>query len=199
MRWLASWQSPVDPPQVAVETPPPAPCWISPLQPVDDMEALAMEHPDEGGSNLNINGLTARTSKALARFESLVEKRGGTFLLTSAYRPIAYQGHLRDVWYKWVYELKDNSDPACVDLKAQVGDEFARHGLLLSQHPVPVSDHTLGIGFDAAITLPVIKTKRARRPIPVSVDRIARLSGVVRPDVRHDPVHFRLIGARKVS
>jgi hypothetical protein len=63
---------------------------------------------------------------------------------------------------------------------------------------VPVSDHTLGIGFDAAITLPLIKSKRGRR-IPVSVDRIARLSGVARPDIRHDPVHYRLIGARRVS
>jgi hypothetical protein len=82
-----------------------------------------------------------------------------------------------------------------VDLKASVGEEFTRHSLLLTQHPVTVSDHTLGIGFDAAITLPVITSKRARRN-RVSLDRIARLSGVVRPDVRRDPVHFRLIGGR---
>jgi hypothetical protein len=116
-RWLSSWESPIDPPQVAIETPPPPACWISPLQSVDDPQALAMEHPEEGGSNLNVDGLTARTSKALTRFESLVQARGGTFLLTSAYRPASYQGHLRDVWYKWVYELKDNNDPACVGLR----------------------------------------------------------------------------------
>jgi hypothetical protein len=194
---LSSWQSsPVEPPQVVVEAPPPPPCWISPLQDIQDPQAQAMEENTDGLSNLNLDGLTARTSKALARFENAVETRGGTFVLTSAYRPATYQSHLRDVWYKWVYELKDNNDPACVDLKAQVGQEFVHHGLLLSQHPVPVSDHTLGIGFDAAITLPRIAAGKRRRPVKVSVDRIARLSGVSRPDIRRDPVHFRLIGGR---
>jgi hypothetical protein len=195
-RWLSSWQTPVDAPQVAIEAAPPPPCWISGLQPIEDQQALAMEDSTEGLSNLNLDGLTPRTSKALARFENLVQARGGNFVLTSAYRPATYQAHLRDVWYKWVYELKDNNDPACGDLKAQVGEEFTRHGLLLSQHPVPVSDHTLGIGFDAAVTLPTVAIGKRRRRVKVSVDRIARLSGVVRPDVRRDPVHFRLIGGR---
>ncbi len=147
---------------------------------------------EDGGSPLNLQGLTARTSKALSRFENLVEARGGSFTLTSAYRPATYQAHLRDVWHKWVDELRDNHDPACVDLKAQVGNEFSRHGLLATQHPVEISDHTLGIGFDAAVVLPAAKRKRAR----VSLDRLARLAGVLRPAIRRDPVHFRLIGGR---
>jgi len=197
-RWLSlEPTATIPPPQIALEAPPLPPCWIAPISAVDDPEALAMESHSDGMSNLNLGGLTPRTSKALSRFESVVESRGGSFVLTSAYRPATYQSHLRDVWYKWVYELKDNNDPSCADLKASVGNEFTHHSLLLTQHPVTVSDHTLGIGFDAAITLPNIAlTKRARRVPRVSLDRLARLSGVIRPDVRRDPVHFRLIGGR---
>jgi hypothetical protein len=122
----------------------------------------------------------------------LVTARGGTFILTSAYRPAAYQSHLRDVWFKWVGELRDNNDPACAGLRATVGEEFARHGLRATQYPVEVSDHTLGIGFDAAIVLP--SGRRVRRR--ATLDGLARLSGVLRPDIRRDPIHFRLIGGR---
>jgi hypothetical protein len=166
---------------------------VLPLAHIEDGEALAMETADYTGSRLNLDGLTPGTSKALTRFEKMVASHGGTFILTSAYRPSAYQAHLRDVWFKWMHELKDNYDPACLELKAEVGSEFTRHQLLPSQYPVEVSDHTIGIGFDAAVTLP-IKGKAKRRR--VSLDRLARLSGVSRPAARRDPVHFRLIGGR---
>lgn len=193
-RWLSGFDaSPVVLPEVVVAPPPAPPCPIAPLQAIEDTDALAMETGADSGSNLNLDGLTSGTGKALARFENLVERQGGSFTLTSAYRPAAYQAHLRDVWFKWTDELRDNHDPACFQLKADVGNEFVRHGLLASQHPVPVSDHTRGLAFDAAVVLPLAKRARRRR---ISLDRLARLAGVQRPDIRRDPVHFRLIGGR---
>lgn len=193
-RWLAGLDpvpssDPVPPPPVLAEAPPP-PCSIAPLEPITDPTALALEN--HTGPAVDLDGLTPRTSHALNRFESLVERRGGSITLTSAYRPSSYQQHLRDVWFKWM-ELKDNADPSCADLKAQVGDEFTRHQLLVTQYPVTVSDHTLGIGFDAAVDLPFTRRRRGR----ISLDRLAHLAGMMRPDILHDPVHFRLIGARR--
>lgn len=193
-KWLAGLQSsPIVPPPVAIAAPALPPCTIASLAEVEDDVALSMETGVGSGLTLNLDGLTPGTTKALTRFEGLVESYGGSFTLTSAYRPAAYQAHLRDVWFKWMYELKDNYDPSCMELRAAVGDEFTRHGLLPSQNPVTISDHTLGIAFDAAVSFPVAKKAKRRR---VSLDRLARLSGVSRPDVRRDPVHFRLIGGR---
>jgi hypothetical protein len=172
--------------------PPAPPCRIAPLPAIIDPSAQAFEA--RVGPVVDLDGLTPRTSRALDRFEDLVSKRGGAITLTSAYRPESYQQHLRDVWFKWMTELRDNQDPACATLKADVGEEFTRHQLLPTQHPVTVSDHTLGIGFDAAVLLPQVASKKRRGRI--SLDRIARMAGMMRPDVFHDPVHFRLIGGR---
>jgi hypothetical protein len=196
VRWLRGLPllelPPPDPVVVAASLPP---CSVAPLTAVTDAEAAALE--SQASPVVNRDGLTVRTSRALARFEKIVTARGGAVVITSAYRPEAYQQHLRDVWYKWMTELKDNTEPSCADLKAQIGDEFVRHQLLPTQHPVVVSDHTLGIGFDAAVEFPALVSKRARRRRQVSLDRLARLAGMMRPDVRRDPVHFRLIGARR--
>jgi hypothetical protein len=187
-KWLAGLDAtPIAPPALIVSAPEPPPCPVAPLEPIADPDAMGMESV----STINLDGLTPGASRALTRFETLVTKRGGTFILTSAYRPAAYQAHLRDVWHKWSDELKDNQDPSCLQLKAEVGAEFARHGLLLSQHPVEISDHSLGIGFDAVVVFPVMKKRRR-----ISLDRVARLAGVSRPSIRRDPVHFRLIGGR---
>lgn len=194
-RWLTGLDpvpsaEPTPPPMVAI-APPPPPCSIAPLPAIIDPSAQAFEA--RTGPVVDLDGLTPRTSRALDRFQNLVARRGGAITLTSAFRPEAYQQHLRDVWFKWITELKDNQDSACASLKAEVGDEFTRHQLLPTQHPVVVSDHTLGIGFDAAVLLPQPAARRRGR---VSLDRIAHLAGMMRPDVLHDPVHYRLIGGR---
>lgn len=202
-RWLAgldpvtSAPAPFAPAQeIAQVAPAPVlpPCSVAPLSAIIDPSAVSLEQ--RTGPVVDLDGLTPRTSKALNRFEDLIEKRGGSLTLTSAYRPEAYQQHLRDVWYKWMTELKDNQDPSCADLKAEVGGEFVRHQLLATQHPVAVSDHTLGIGFDAAVALPAMTTKKKKGAFRISLDRIAHLAGMMRPDIGRDPVHFRLIGGR---
>jgi hypothetical protein len=202
-RWLAGYDAPVAPIEPAFDATPTLdavagpvlpPCSVESLPAIIDPVAQGFENRTNG-SAVNLDGLTTPTSRALSRFEDLVEKRGGSFMLTSAYRPETYQQHLRDVWYKWMTELKDNRDPSCATLKADVGEEFTRHQLLPTQHPVAVSDHTLGIGFDAAILLPQSAGKKKR--FRISLDRLARSAGMMRPNVGGDPVHFRLIGGRR--
>jgi hypothetical protein len=165
------------------------PCSIAPLQPIEDLDALVFEQSVEAGPRVDLSGLTPATSRALARFQRVVSSAGGDLWLTSAFRPPAYQQHLQSVWDKWV-ELRDNRQPECQGLKTAVAAEFAGHQLLTTQRPVTFSDHTRGTGFDAAVTLPSHARQRRRR---ISIDRLARLAGIHRPDIAHDPVHFRLI------
>ena len=159
---------------------------VEPLPALTDAQALEFE----GGDSVDTSSLTPATAKALTRFQRVVTKSGGRMTITSAYRPPTYQEHLQTVWDKWM-QLRNDRSSACQALKEEVGAEFARHQLLMTQRPVAFSDHTLGIGFDAAVMLP----RRARSRRRVSIDRLARLAGVRRPDVRRDPVHFRLLAS----
>jgi hypothetical protein len=138
------------------------------------------------------DGLTPATSLALDRFEKVVVSAGGTIELKSAFRPAAYQEHLQNVWDKWK-EIRNNKDADCETLKAQVEEEFTRHRLIETQRPVAFSDHTRGLAFDALVSLPGKARLNRRR---VSVDYLARISGVQRPAIAKDPVHFKLIGGR---
>jgi D-alanyl-D-alanine dipeptidase len=151
---------------------------------VDD-EALAFEK----GASPDTRNLTSAMARALARFRQLVNLAGGTFELISAYRPSSYQAHLQAVWFKWMLELRNNREPGCQTLRTQVGEEFRRHSLLEMQKPVTSSDHTRGLAFDATVVLPlVVRLSKSR----VSLDRLALLAGIQRPDILRDPVHFKL-------
>jgi hypothetical protein len=165
-------------------------CGVEPLQEVEDSEALTFENRTGALGAVDLDGLTPNTALALARFQRMVTAAGGAIAVTSAYRPATYQEHLRDVWEKWMVELRYNHDPLCQDLRAEVQDEFRRHTLLESQRPVVSSDHTRGLSFDASIQLP--RKLRQGRRARVSVDLLARRAGVLRPDIRRDPVHFKL-------
>jgi hypothetical protein len=90
-------------------------------------------------------------------------------------------------------ELRFNLQPGCAELRAQVQEEFTRHSLLPSQMPVTDSDHTKGLAFDASVMLPRPVRTRKRRVVGVSLDYLARLAGLCRPDIRRDPVHFKLV------
>ena len=175
-------------------TPSGPPCLVTPLPGIEDASALAFENGLVGGAGtVDVENLTTATARALARFEKVVTSKGGTIKVTSAYRPPAYQQHLQVVWDKWINELRDNHEPSCAHLKIKVAREFTRHGLLETQRPVNVSDHTRGLAFDAAVILPAVKKRGAR----FSLDRLARLCTLMRPDVRRDPVHFRFALARR--
>ena len=173
---------------------PPAPvspistCKVEPLLPIEDPAALSFEKGDGPEGAVDVHGLVPAMAQALEKFREMVMSAGGSFDLKSAYRPPAYQQHLQDVWYKWL-ALRNNRQPGCQMLKAEVGEEFARHHLLLTQKPVTSSDHTRGLAFDAAVVLPRFAKLKRRR---ISLDRMALLAGIKRPDIRRDPVHFKL-------
>jgi D-alanyl-D-alanine dipeptidase len=131
-------------------------------------------------------------ARALNLFQSKIAALGGSIVLKSAYRPAAYQKHLQNVWYKWM-ELRNNTDPGCQGLRAQVQEEFTRHHLIETQHPVEISDHTRGLAFDATVQLPT-RARLGRRRF--TLDSLARLAGLLRPAIAADPVHFKYVGAR---
>jgi hypothetical protein len=165
------------------------PCKVSPLPPITDPRAAAFN----AGESLDTQNLTRGMSRALARFEKVVTSVGGSLELKSAYRPPAYQLHLQQVWDKWK-EIKNNNVAACQDLRAEVQQEFADHHLLESQRPVTSSDHTRGLAFDATVVIPANARIKRRK---VTLDSLARVSGLRRPDVGRDPVHFKFVGGGK--
>ena len=178
-----------------IEFPAPASsCSVAPLPEITDPEAVRAE-VDDGPDTV---GLLPAMAEALAKFRRLVASAGGTFDLKSAYRPIAYQEHLQQVWFKWMRELRFNRHAGCQALRAEVEEEFTRHKLMPTQMPVTDSDHTRGMAFDAAITMPrprIVRTAARRRRVSgwVSVDRLALMAGLRRPDIRRDPVHYKLV------
>ena len=168
-----------------------AACEVDPLADIEDEQALSFEESSGTFAVVDVNGLTAQSQMALARFQRLVSSAGGTVSITSAYRPAAYQQHLQSVWDKWMVELRGNTDPDCQGLRAEVGAEFRKHTLLESQRPATTSDHTRGLSFDANVHLPLIRTKKGKRRI--RIDTLAIRAGLRRPHIAQDPVHFRLV------
>jgi D-alanyl-D-alanine dipeptidase len=178
-----------EPITVSAELAPPAVCAVAPLDAIEDADALKLEASTS--SSIDIDNMKRAAAAALDRFQTNVAAAGGTIILKSAYRPAAYQKHLQNVWYKWMDELRNNDAPECETLRAQVEDEFNRHHLIETQHPVSVSDHTRGLAFDATVDLPSHARLGRRR---VTVDTLARLSGLLRPAITADPVHFKFVG-----
>jgi D-alanyl-D-alanine dipeptidase len=170
-------------------------CKVAPLDEIRDPEALALEK-NADTAPADVDGLMPDAAQALDTFKELVNSVGGTFDLKSAYRPTAYQAHLHEVWTKWVKGLRNNRTSGCSALREEVGAEFARHKLLLRQQPVPASDHALGLAFDAAVAMPRAARLNGKR---VTVDKLAALSGMTRPDSRRDPVHFKLRAPRPAA
>lgn len=170
-------------------------CKVAPLPEIEDPEALAFEQ-NADSAPADVEGLMPETAEALDTFKEMVTSLGGKFELKSAYRPPAYQAHLRDVWVKWVKELRNNRTAGCQALREEVGAEFKRHQLLLRQQPVPASDHELGLAFDAAVAMPRAARLNRRR---VTVDKLAALAGIRRPNSRRDPVHFTLVLQRPAA
>jgi D-alanyl-D-alanine dipeptidase len=166
-------------------------CSVAPLNPIWDPGAALFEASADTMAVVDTTGLTEATAGALARLEQLVTSLGGRLELKSAYRPVAYQEHLQEVWDK-MRALRRTRQPGCQALRAQISAEFSRHRLLVTQRPVTDSDHTRGVGIDAALVLPRGARYNRRR---ITLDRLAQMVGFKRPDIRHDPVHFRMLAS----
>jgi hypothetical protein len=182
--------APPDVPEASIPAAQLPPCTIAPIPPITDPEALQFESKADSAAVVDTEDMKPGASRALSKLVSLVSKVGGTVELKSAYRPPAYQAHLQAVWDKWK-EVQDNSQPQCQDFRAAVQQEFTRHHLIETQRPVNSSDHTRGLAFDALVLLPQKARLLKRR---VTLDYLARISGVRRVDILHDPVHFKFIG-----
>lgn len=170
-------------------------CAIGILSPVEDPQAAAFESTTDTEAMIDTSGLTQATASALSRLQELVASIGGRLELKSAFRPVAYQEHLQEVWDKWRL-LRRNRQSSCAALRETIQAEFARHRLLPTQRPVTNSDHTRGVGIDAALILPPKARLNRRR---ITLDKLARMVGFGRPDIRHDPVHFRLLASTETS
>lgn len=170
-------------------------CKVAPLPEIWDSEVLAFEKNAEIAP-ADTAGLMPDAALALDTFKEMVTSLGGTFDLKSAYRPPAYQAHLHEVWMKWVKQLRNNRSSGCRALREEVGGEFARHQLLPRQQPVPASDHALGLAFDAAVAMPRGARLNGKR---VTVDKLAAMAGMKRPNSRRDPVHFKLVAERPAT
>jgi LAS superfamily LD-carboxypeptidase LdcB len=170
-------------------------CKVAPLPEIRDLEAQAFEQNAETAP-ADVDDLRPDAAEAMDTFKEMVTSLGGTFELKSAYRPLAYQAHLHEVWVKWVKELRKNRSSGCRALREEVGAEFSRHQLLLKQQPVPDSDHVLGLAFDAAVAMPRAARLNGKR---VTIDKLAALAGMKRPTIRRDPVHFKLIRERPAA
>lgn len=149
-------------------------CQVPPLTPITDAAAQNFEN----GATVDTAGLNAGMQAALNCLQGAAAAAGGVLTVTSAYRPPAYQAHLREVWDRW-NDLRNRRDPECADLRTQVQQEFQRHGLLLTQRPAAASAHTRGEAFDANWNL----------PRGGNIDTLAANCGLQRPFAT-DPVHF---------
>jgi D-alanyl-D-alanine dipeptidase len=95
-------------------------------------------------------------------------------VVTSGFRPPAYQSHLREVWDKWQL-LKNNSSPECATIKAEVRTHWVQHAIV--RQPGTTSNHSSGNAVDIA-------------GVPSSdADSIAEGCNMRRP-LSDDPVHY---------
>jgi hypothetical protein len=123
-------------------------CSITPLEPITDVIAKKFEN----GENIDVEHLTPATKVALECLERAVTNAGGSVTLHSAYRPITYQNHLRDVWDKW-QQIKHNVEPQCLQLRNVVAKEMQRHDIR-ERPALGNGPHARGIAFDANINVP---------------------------------------------
>lgn len=150
-------------------------CTVAPLTPITDPVALAFE----AGNTVNTTNLQANMQTALSCVRSAVNAAGGSLTVNSAYRPPAYQQHLREVWDKWDL-LRDMRTPECAELRTQVQAEFTRHGLLVTQRPATATGaHTTGSAIDMGSSLPA-----------ASFATITTGCSLYRPLPATDPVHY---------
>lgn len=181
----------------------PPPCRVPPLPPITDPQAQQLEapetfstiqvdgHPVEVSSRALLNGLTPATQASLTDFlRELVNIPGaGTPVVSSAFRPQAYQDHLRAIRDR-ANQLGahvtpsgnvtfTNADPECDSLRNEIASELLQHHL--GNNPVAhLSDHRLGTAVDVT----------PNAPPGTDIDQLAQDAGLTHPLPVKDPVHF---------
>jgi len=150
-------------------------CSVPPLTPISDPTAQRFEN----GDTVDTDDLQQNMQDALTCLEGAVEAANGTIAISSAYRPPAYQQHLREVWDRW-HLLRDHREEECNDLRTTVQGEFQRHGLLDTQRPATAGGpHTQGAAIDMRSSLTL------QQFLPLALQ-----CNLIRPLPVTDPVHF---------
>jgi hypothetical protein len=160
-------------------------CPVDPLPPLD---AIAQQFED--GNNVDINDLDPKMQTALSCLEAALGTDDS--IVNSAFRPPSYQQHLYDVHQRWL-ELENNTDPACVDLKASIQAEELKHALVRSgAAPGNVGAHTKGLALDLkgdpSVLVPAACTCGLYRKYAPAAQYIGRTTG----RIVIDPPHYEL-------
>ncbi len=157
----------------------PVPCSVEPLKPITDPDAIRFEN----GDTVRTDRLSANTQRNLQclRNAILLEKSPGSITVTSAWRPQAYQDHLKEIVDK-ISQINSRDNKkilACAPIRSSLEAERSRHGLgtLVGR----TSNHTAGNAFDASWS----GITNAR------IDVLAGQCGLTRPFPGNDPVHFQ--------
>lgn len=97
----------------------------------------------------NLDKLKQETDK----FAAYVKSQGGTVVVNSAYRPLAYQAHFYEVVKRWL-EIKDNPNPDCTELKNEITRQHEYHelGTVVAPPNGCSSPHVKGVGVDLSIS-----------------------------------------------
>ncbi len=177
----------------------PAPCAVGPIAPITDADALAME----GGTRVIWNHTAANLQTCANNLVGLIQGAGGTAGITSAYRPQAYQDHLREVWDK-ARALQGHPEAACNPVRGAVNAEMANHALDVNRPVAQISNHRAGNAVDISWTLPATVTHAicqlpapagASPPPPTDeqcIDSLAAQAGMSHPLHGGDRPHFEV-------
>ena len=142
--------------------PDPPVCPVQPVSQMSDLQALNFENQE----SLVINFKSALTNVINSCLAPSLQAAGGHFLpsqdVSSAWRPVQYQMHLREVYEK-KQALKKVSAASCADVRAGVDAEIAKHHMAnLHKRPAgPNGYHVQGLAFD-------VKTLSRSRPKSLS-------------------------------
>jgi len=203
---LPAEEHPADTGPPAAAPPAPAPaapaatCHVAPIAPITDADAAAME----GGTRVIWNNTSAGLQAAANDLVTRITGAGGTATITSAYRPQAYQDHLREVWDK-ARALRDNPGGAeCDTVRAAVNAEMANHSLNVDRPVAQISNHRAGNAVDISWTLPATRThalcglpvpEGATPPAPTEeqcIDSLAAQAGLTHRLHAADRPHFEI-------
>ncbi len=156
-------------------------CEVDPLQPITDPDAQRFEN----GDNVREDRLSDSMKDKLKCLREKVAEKGGSLTVNSAWRPQAYQDHLRELADKHpalirlaILEQVKECQPE--PYYRAVHPDYVRHGL--NRNVAKNSNHTTGEAFDASWS-------------GVNIDELAGECGLHRPLPAPkadggDPPHF---------
>lgn len=141
-------------------------CSLAPLAPITDPAAQVIENGATivwASSDSNVQANLTKLQEEFNKLQNLmVGKVGGSATANSAYRPLAYQTHLYDIFqasqqYKSNPSFYDNN-PGCSEIITVLKAEQQKHSICFDGHPCLVAPpnkcapHVKGTGIDISIS-----------------------------------------------